>query len=140
MMAKRAQPFHEAVAEKLIRQLQQGGAPWQKGWQPGEPGALLPMNPITGKRYQGVNALQLMSQGRHDPRWMTYKQAAAVGAQVGKGERGTPIQYWQFSQAHAKTDPLGKPVRDAQGRIVTEDVPLERPRCPRTGRRSARRL
>ena len=86
------------------------------------------MNPITGKRYQGVNALQLMSQGRHDPRWMTYKQAAAVGAQVGKGERGTPIQYWQFSQAHAKTDPLGKPVRDAQGRIVTEDVPLERPR------------
>jgi putative DNA primase/helicase len=128
MMAKRAQPFHEAVAEKLIGQLQQGCAPWQKCWQPGEPGALLPMNLISGKRYQGINALQLMSQGHGDPRWMTYKQAAAIGAQVGKGERGTPIQYWQFSQAHAKTDALGTPVRDAQGRIVTEDVPLERPR------------
>jgi len=82
------------------------------------------MNPATGKRYQGINALQLMSQGHGDPRWMTYRQAAAIGAQVGKGEKGTPIQYWQFSQARAKTDALGTPVRDAQGRIVTEDVPL----------------
>jgi putative DNA primase/helicase len=86
------------------------------------------MNPVTGKRYQGINAIQLMSQGHDDPRWMTYKQAAAIGAQVGKGEKGTPIQYWQFSQAHAKTDALGNPVRDAQGRQVNEEVPLERPR------------
>jgi antirestriction protein ArdC/phage/plasmid primase-like uncharacterized protein len=128
MMAKRAQPFHEAVAEKLIRQLQQGRAPWQKCWQPGEPGVVLPMNPVTGKRYQGINGLQLMSQERPDPRWMTYKQAAGIGARVGKDEKGTPIQYWQFSEARAKTDALGNPVRDARGRIVTEDAQLERPR------------
>ena len=35
MMAKRAQPFHEAVAEKLIRQLQQGGAPGKRVGSPG---------------------------------------------------------------------------------------------------------
>jgi putative DNA primase/helicase len=128
MMANTAKPFHEAVAEKLIRLLQEGTAPWQKGWQPGEPGALLPMNPMTGKRYQGINAIQLMSQGHADPRWMTYKQAAAMGAQVGKGEKGTPIQYWKFSEAHDKTDALGNPVLDAQGRRVKEDQPLERPR------------
>jgi len=125
MMAKTNQPFHEAVAEKLIRQLQQGCAPWQKPWQPG---ALLPMNPVTGKRYQGINAIQLMSEGHEDPRWMTYKQAAAIGAQVIKGEKGTPIQYWKFSEVHGKTDALGNPVRDAQGRQVNEEVPLERPR------------
>ena len=117
-MTKIAQPFHEAVAEKLIRLLQEGTAPWQKGWQPGEPGALLPMNPMTGKRYQGINAIQLMSQGHADPRWLSYKQAAAMGAQVRKGERGTLIQYWKFSEAHDKTDALGNPVRDAQGRRV----------------------
>ena len=125
MMAKINQPFHEAVAEKLIRQLQQGTAPWQK---PRQPGALLPMNPVTGKRYQGINAIQLMSEGQDDPRWMTYKQAAAIGAQVGKGETGTPIQYWKFSEMHAKTDALGNPVRDAQGRQINDEVPLERPR------------
>jgi len=127
-MAKRAQPFHEAVAQKLIGQLQQGTAPWQKPWQPGELGALLPMNPVTGKRYRGINAIQLLSQGHDDPRWMTYQQAVATGAQVRKGERGTPIQYWQFSEAHAKTDALGDPVRDAEGRQVNEIMPLERPR------------
>lgn len=69
-----------------------------------------------------------MSKGHDDPRWMTYKQAAAIGAQVGKGEKGTPIQYWKFSEVHAKTDALGNPVRDEQGRQVNEEVPLERPR------------
>jgi antirestriction protein ArdC len=128
MITKIAQPFHEAVAEKLIRLLREGTAPWQKGWQAGEPGALLPMNPMTGKRYQGINAIQLMSQGHADPRWLTYKQAAAMGAQVSKGERGTPIQYWKFSEAHDKTDTLGNPVRDAEGRRVKEDQTLERPR------------
>lgn len=28
--------FHEQVAEKLIKQLEAGTAPWQKPWQPGE--------------------------------------------------------------------------------------------------------
>lgn len=128
MTAKSTQPFHEAVAEKLVRQLQQGTAPWQKPWQPGEPGALLPMNPLTGKQYRGINRIQLLSEGRDDPRWMTYKQAAAIGAQVAKGEKGIPIQYWQFSETHPKIDALGNPVLDGEGRRVQEDVPLERPR------------
>lgn len=51
-----------------------------------------------------------------------------MGAQVAKGEKGTPIQYWKFSEAHDKTDALGNPVLDAQGRRVKEDQLLERPR------------
>lgn len=128
MITSITRPFHEAVAQKLIAQLQQGTAPWQKPWQPGESGILLPMNPVTGKRYRGINALQLLSQGHDDPRWMTYKQAAAIGAQVSKGEKGTPIQYWQFSEVHAKTDAFGNPVRDAEGWPFHEEVRLERPK------------
>jgi putative DNA primase/helicase len=97
-------PFHEVVAEKLIEQLKAGTAPWQRPWEPGEPNAYLPMNPTTGKRYKGINAIHLMAQGRSDNRWMTYKQAAAVGAQVRKGEKGTPVQYWKFSEEQDKRD------------------------------------
>ena len=121
-------PFHEVVAEKLIEQLKAGTAPWQKPWEPGEPNAYLPMNPTTGKRYKGINAIHLMAQGYSDGRWMTYKQAAAVDAQVRKGEKGTPVQYWKFSEEQDKLDGNGKPVLDARGQPVKETVMLERPR------------
>jgi putative DNA primase/helicase len=121
-------PFHETVAEVLIEQLKQGTAPWQKPWQPSEPGAFMPINPITGKRYKGINAVHLMGQGRPDQRWMTYKQAEAVDAHVRKGEKGTPIQYWKFSEEHITTDAQGKPVLDAKGEPLKQTVQLERPR------------
>ncbi|PKL74949.1 MAG: DNA primase, partial [Candidatus Melainabacteria bacterium HGW-Melainabacteria-1] len=127
-MKAKKKPFHEVVAERLIEQLKAGTAPWQRPWQPGEPNSLMPMNPTTGKRYKGINAIHLMSQGRADARWMTYRQAAAVGAQVLKGETGTPVQFWKFTDEHDKLDTHGKPVRDAQGNKVKETVQLERPR------------
>jgi putative DNA primase/helicase len=121
-------PFYEAVAEKLIEQLREGTAPWQKPWEPGQAGANMPINPTTGKRYKGINALQLISEGREDRRWMTYKQAAAVDAQVRKGEKGTPIQYWKFTEDQTRTDASGKPILDGRGEPVTQSVKLERPR------------
>ena len=121
-------PFHETVAENLIDQLKKGTAPWQKPWVAGDPGAVMPINPTTGKRYKGINAIHLMSQGYTDQRWMTYKQASAVEAQVRKGEKGTPIQYWKFTDEQTKLDANGKPVLDANGEPVKQTVKLERPR------------
>jgi antirestriction protein ArdC/phage/plasmid primase-like uncharacterized protein len=128
MADKLKKPFHEQVAENLIEQLKQGTAPWQKPWEPGEPGSFMPINPTTGKRYKGINAVHLMAQGRTDQRWMTYKQAAAAGGQVRKGEKGTPIQYWKFTEEQTKTDDSGKPVLDGKGEPVKEEIRLERPR------------
>ncbi|MFT2112504.1 zincin-like metallopeptidase domain-containing protein [Marinomonas sp. 2405UD68-3] len=126
-MAAEKKPFHETVAENLIEQLKAGTAPWQKPWEPGSQG-FMPMNPTTGKRYKGINAIHLMSQGHGDSRWLTYKQAKATGAQVRKGEKGTPVQYWKFSEEQNKLDDNGKPVLDGQGKLVKETVMLERPR------------
>lgn len=122
-------PFHEAVAEKLIEQLKTGTAPWQKPWRPGDPNMWLPMNPSTGKRYRGINAVYLMAQGRSDPRWMTYRQASAAGAQVRRGEKGTTVQYWKFTEEQDRLDDQGRPVRDDNGKIIKDTVKLERPRA-----------
>lgn len=121
-------PFHETVAEKLIERLRQGTAPWQRPWRPGNSDGLLPMNPCTGKRYKGINSLHLSSQDFSDPRWLTYKQASAMGAQVRKGQSGTQIQYWKFSDEVTKRDTNGKPVFDANGDPEKTSVKLERPR------------
>ena len=61
-------PFHKVVTEKLIEQIKAGAAPWQ----PGEPDLLIAMNSTTGKRYKGINAIQLNPHPafeRPDRRW-----------------------------------------------------------------------
>ncbi|MGO9566162.1 MAG: strawberry notch-like NTP hydrolase domain-containing protein, partial [Desulfomonilaceae bacterium] len=121
--------FHETVAERLIEQLKAGTAPWQKPWRAGEPNALLPINPTTGKRYKGINAIELIMEGRGDPRWMTYKQAETAGYQVRRGEKGTRVQYWKFSEEKTRHDEEGEPVLDAEGKPVKEEITLERPRA-----------
>lgn len=125
---KEREPFHVTVAQKLIDRLEKGTAPWQRPWEPGVPSSHLPHNPVTGKRYNGINILQLMSEGYEDTRWMTYKQAEAQGWQVRKGEKGTPVQYWKFAEEVDKTDDKGNVVRNSKGEIEKETVQLERPR------------
>lgn len=121
------QEYAEQVAAKIIEQLEQGTAPWQKPWQPGE--LRLPYNPTTGKEYKGMNSLWLHAQGNSDPRWMTYNQASAEGAQVRKGEKGSHIVYWKFSDEKKATDEQGKPIIDPEtGKQKTIQVQLERPR------------
>jgi putative DNA primase/helicase len=118
--------YAEEVAGKLIEQLKQGTAPWQKPWAPGE--QRLPYNPTTGKEYRGFNTIWLESQGYADPRWMTYKQAAGEGAQVRKGEKGAHIVYWKFHDERPMKDEKGKPVLDGDGKPKVVRVELERPR------------
>lgn len=118
--------FHEQIAEQLIKQLEAGTAPWLKPWKPGE--EAMPFNGISEKRYRGANSLWLAMQGRSDPRWMTYKQAQGVGAQVKKGEKGTLVQYWQFQEERPKLDAAGKPVLGKDGKPEKVTYELERPR------------
>lgn len=128
-MARKRKPFHEVVAERLIQQLKEGTAPWQKPWHEGAQG-FMPTNPHTGKRYKGINAVKLMSAGYDDNRWMTYKQAEKMGAQVTSRARGNgeSVQYWKFNEQRTKYDDNGKPVFDANGDPVKVNIPLERPR------------
>lgn len=126
--ASEKQPFHEVVANELIRQIEAGTAPWQKPWNADGGIGGMPLNPTTGKRYKGINAIHLLAQGHSDPRWLTYKQAASLDAQVRKGERGTSIQYWKFEDTRIKTDESGKPVMGADGTPVQERYKLENPR------------
>ena len=61
-------------------------------------------------------------------RWMTYKQAQSVEAQVRRGEKGTLVQYWKFSDRVPVKDARGKPVRDGEGNKVYRTVQLEKPK------------
>ena len=119
------EPFYKAVADKVIEQLEKGTAPWQKPWEEGHSES--PMNPTTGNRYKGMNAVFLAMQGRSDPRWLTYKQAQGLNAQVKKGEKATSIQYVKLKEEKVIYE-NGKPKRNSNGDKMKRVVTLERPK------------
>ncbi|MFT4059270.1 MAG: zincin-like metallopeptidase domain-containing protein [Legionella sp.] len=120
-------PYHQQVANQIIEQLKEGTAPWLIPWEEGQ-GGRLPFNPLTGTRYKGINALYLMAHNIPDNRWLTYKQAQSLGAQVKKGEKGTTIQYWKFSEERIQKDEQNNPIKDEHGNVLKVRCSLERPR------------
>jgi antirestriction protein ArdC len=117
---------YREIANQFIEQIEKGTAPWQKPWDAGSD--FYPRNPLTDNAYKGINALTLLAQGRNDSRWLTYNQAKALGAQVQKGEKGTPIQYWVYEEKVAKLDEKGQPLLNDKGKEIKETVHLDKPK------------
>ena len=89
--------YWKEFADELTKDIENGTAPWQKGWKPGK--SFMPENMVTGKAYQGGNALYLMvkahKKGYADNRWATYKQVKEAGGQVLAGEKATRISFYK---------------------------------------------
>jgi hypothetical protein len=53
----------------------------------------------TNRPYRGINAFMLHlladEAGYSSNRWLTYRQAASLGAHVERGERGVPVIFYQ---------------------------------------------
>jgi antirestriction protein ArdC len=84
------------VTDRIILELEAGRLPWVQPWD-GWAAVDLPRNAVTGRRYSGINILflwaALSEQGYGSQRWMTYRQAQAIGANVRRGEQGTTVVY-----------------------------------------------
>jgi len=88
-------PMQE-FADRIVAELENGVKPWVRPWDPEKAGGpQAPFNPVTGKRYHGINVLILGMDLRAfqsgDPRWMTYQQAHEKHWHVRKGEKATTI-------------------------------------------------
>lgn len=79
------------ITALLVKALEEGNAPWRKGWN----GGMAPTSLATGNPYQGVNSLILSIVGEQysRPLWLTFKQAQALGGHVKKGEKSTGVVY-----------------------------------------------
>ncbi|MCF4124953.1 MULTISPECIES: ArdC family protein [Methylobacterium] len=89
--------LHERVTATILQQLDTADPDaWTPPWHGDDP---LPRNALTGKRYRGLNILALwcaaQAHGYTDARWATYRQWAALGAQVRRGERGSLILFYK---------------------------------------------
>jgi antirestriction protein ArdC len=122
-MPKTAAKFnvYETVTETIVNAVKAGTLPWQKPWTGGA-GLALPLRGC-GTPYRGINVILLWcaaeAAGYASPRWMTYRQAQALGGQVRKGERSTTIiKYGTFEvgeEGAGKCAPISQPQNGATG-------------------------
>lgn len=97
--------IYQTVTDSIIEALEAGVKPWVCPWVRGGEGAGLPANLATGTAYSGINIMLLWcsaaKQGFQDSRWLTYKQAQALGGQVRKGEYGTTAIFYKTLEKEA---------------------------------------
>jgi len=91
--------IYAMVTAALIESLEADIVPWQKPWA----ATGSPQNAITKREYTGINRILLQASKFVDPRWISYKQAAAKGGNVRKGEKSTIITFWKPFTSHDKT-------------------------------------
>ena len=99
---------YQELTDKIITALEAGTAPWRRAWDKAVAGgAIAPVNAATGHRYRGVNLFVLgmspLAFASNDPRWCSYRQAAARGWQVRKGEKATPVYFYKPIEIEDKT-------------------------------------
>lgn len=89
--------LHDEVTATIIAQLEEGCLPWVQPWQTDDAAFGLPRNAVTGRPYSGINILilwnALFGSGYATQKWLTYRQAMALGGSVRKGESGVGICY-----------------------------------------------
>jgi len=94
---------YEIVTEQVIKQLEQGVAPWKKPWR-----CEMPCNLISGKEYRGINPFLLASQGYGSRYWLTFNQANKLGGHVRKGEKSSIVTFWKIGEFSKENKETGK--------------------------------
>lgn len=105
----RVNEIYERVTNNIISEIEAGNLPpWLKPWKQGKRTGVMPINASTNAPYQGLNVLTLWCEREEkqypQARWITYKQCQALGGQVRKGEKSTPIIYVSKTVVDAEKD------------------------------------
>ncbi|NBX67319.1 MAG: DUF1738 domain-containing protein [Proteobacteria bacterium] len=113
--------IYESVTNKIITQIEKGTRPWLQPWASGQHHLGSIHRPLrgNGKPYTGINVVMLWGAA-HDngyscPMWLTFKQAADLGAHVRKGSKGQTVVY---------ASKFTKEETNARGEDVTRSIPF----------------
>lgn len=79
--------IRQQITDQIVAAIEAGTPPWRKGWSSPE----LHQNATTKQAYKGMNQLLLGLTPYTDPRWLTFKQAEAMGVKIKKGSKGYRI-------------------------------------------------
>ena len=85
---------YQVITDRIIKKLEEGVIPWKQPWN----GGGWPKNLVTGIKYRGINPVILSCMGYAYTQWLTFRQVTALGGTVKKGEKATPVIYWNWTE------------------------------------------
>jgi antirestriction protein ArdC len=89
--------IYDDITARIVAELEAGIVPWARPWGASACALGLPENASTGRTYSGINILILwdavLTRGFSSQRWITFRQALALGGNVRKGQKGTAVCY-----------------------------------------------
>lgn len=90
--------INQIITDKIISLLERGTVKSGARWT-GSKATGLPVNAKSGEQYRGINVLVLWSEMAEksyaSSQWLTFKQAADLGANVRKGEKSVMCVYYK---------------------------------------------
>ncbi len=97
--AKSRSNIYETITAKILAAIESDPGDPVLPWQRGGFNPTLPINATTQAAYRGINILSLwvsaLERGYESGEWATLKQWNAIGANVRKGERASPIVFYR---------------------------------------------
>ena len=97
---------YQKVTDAIINAIEQGTGTYRMPWVVRQDKGFSPISVSTARPYHGVNTVVLWSQaqtkGYASALWGTYRQWQSIGAQVRKGEHGSPVVYWGTYESESK--------------------------------------
>jgi antirestriction protein ArdC len=97
---------YRMITDRILALLDSGTIPWRKPWK--TIGAGFPCNLKSRKDYRGINvfllAFQALTFGFTSRYWVTFKQAKALGGNVKKGAKGSPVVFFKWFDKKWKSE------------------------------------
>ncbi len=98
----------------ILDSIEKNPTEWDSGWTAID--ATTPINGRTNRAYNGFNSIYLYcvakGRGYKDSRWVTFNQAKELGASVKKGEKSSPVLFYQLYDKNTKKEFNSLTVRD----------------------------
>ena len=95
--------LYRSITDRIVAALEGSTPPWVRPWS--QVSDAVPINAQTKRTYRSINfallSLEANASNYAANRWLTYRQASELGAQVRRGERGAPVIYWQLRKVAA---------------------------------------
>ena len=99
MASTQTASIYDTITNQIIASLEVGAGKFSLPWHRCSTPLSRPMNAVTLKTYRGVNVLALWASAEAQDFghgiWATYRQWQALGCQVRKGEKASPIVFYK---------------------------------------------